>query len=146
MAHPGGPGDRGPGSKGRYVKVYDFMGGELGLSGVELLVFARVYGFAAAGKAFYESRAKTARFFGCSRRAVITAVKGLVSKGLILEAELPADARFRGEKAYIVNGPVLERYRNLASGKASPASSEETSPQPVKGVHPIQKEDNPNYR
>ena len=52
-----------------YVKVYGFMGSVLGLSGVELNVFARIFGFTVCGRSFYESRANTAAFFGSSRRA-----------------------------------------------------------------------------
>lgn len=46
----------------RFLKVYEFMISDLGLSGVQLLLFARIFGFSApeAEGCFYESRARTA--------------------------------------------------------------------------------------
>ena len=68
-----------------YLVVFPFMMRELGLQGTELLVFARVYGFCRCGHEFFESRQKTADFLGASKRSVISAVNGLVEKGLIEE-------------------------------------------------------------
>ena len=48
---------RGPDS---FLVVHPFMWRALNLKGVELLVFARAYGFCKNGGTFYESRAGTA--------------------------------------------------------------------------------------
>lgn len=58
---------------------------DLGLKGVELLVFARIYGFCRCRLDFFESRQGTANFLGMTRRSVIKAMIGLVEKGLIVE-------------------------------------------------------------
>lgn len=143
-----------------YVKVYRFMGSVLGLSGLELLVFARVFGFTACGRPFYESRSKTAAFFGKSRRAVISAVGSLVDKGLIVE-EPAADEGRSGTKVYVANMGLVARALGVSVGDltaAGPADGEGTSPEPpppgeeaspgggepaspgqVKNLHPIPK-------
>ena len=49
-----------------FVLVWDFMGRDLGLKNADLVVYARIFGFENSGKAFYESKSGTARFFGLS--------------------------------------------------------------------------------
>lgn len=144
-----------------YVKVYGFMGSALGLSGLELLVFARVFGFTVCGRPFYESRAKTAAFFGASRRAVISAVGSLAGKGLIVEDPAACEARAAGTKAYAANmglvaqalGVGVEGLISMGGGGGegfsprhphagegpSPLSSEDSAPSPVQSLHPIPK-------
>ena len=144
-----------------YVKVYGFMGSVLGLSGLELNVFARIFGFTACGRFFYESRAKTAAFFGSSRRAVITAVGKLEARGLIIEEPSDEDARTGNTKAYVVNlelvaqalgieaddlktagfnhGEETSPQRIDASEESSLPNSEEPSLDQVKNLHPIPK-------
>jgi len=68
-----------------FLIVRRFMWRELGLKGVQLLVFARVYGFCAGGGSFYESRRSTAAYLGISERSVIRAVGELADGGLIVE-------------------------------------------------------------
>lgn len=144
-----------------YVKVYGFMGSVLGLSGVELNVFARIFGFTVCGRSFYESRANTAAFFGSSRRAVITAVGRLESRGLIAE-DLSDDGEHGGNtKSYAANmelvasalGIGVEDLKSACVGRSedtspecfdfseesSPPSSDEASPGLVKNLHPIPK-------
>ena len=53
-----------------FVLVWDFMGRDLGLKNADLVVYARIFGFENSGKAFYESKSGTARFFGLSERAL----------------------------------------------------------------------------
>ncbi len=144
-----------------YVKVYGFMGSVLGLSGVELNVFARIFGFTVCGRSFYESRANTAAFFGSSRRAVITAVGRLESRGLIAE-DLSDDAERGGNtKSYAANmelvahalGIGVEDLKAACVGRGEDTSPEsfdsseessspggdEASPGRVKNLHPIPK-------
>lgn len=58
---------------------------DLGLSGVPLLVFARIYGFNSAGFQFYESKPHLAAFLNVTERSVYRAFSELVGKGLIRE-------------------------------------------------------------
>jgi hypothetical protein len=70
----------------RFIVVYQFMWKSLGLSGVTLSVFARIYGFCRDGTSeFYESRAKTAEFLGTTARTVTRSVNELVSRGLVVQ-------------------------------------------------------------
>lgn len=139
------------GAKGCYVKVYQFMCSALGLSGVELLVFARVFGFTLSGLPFYESRAKTAEFFGCTRRAVIAAVGNLTEKGLIIEAASDRSSRSGCNKEYVVDLDRVSKLTGIAIGEdASPlglsdgdrtslGADEVLSPSGVRDIHPILK-------
>lgn len=70
----------------RFIVVYQFMWKSLGLSGVTLSVFARIYGFCRDGTSgFYESRTKTAEFLGTTARTVTRPVNELVSRGLVVQ-------------------------------------------------------------
>ena len=149
-----------------YVKVYDFMAKELGLKGTELMLYARIFGFNQAGKTFYESRAGTAEFFGCTPRAVASAAANLVARGLIEEVEPIPEARGLHTRCYRPCACPLVRARiapnapeeisgtaqrtpeetspppNRAPEESSPptvADPEETSGLPLKQVHPIPK-------
>ena len=149
-----------------YVKVYDFMAKELGLKGTELMLYARIFGFNQAGKTFYESRAGTAEFFGCTPRAVASAAASLVAKGLIEEVEPIPEARSLHTRCYrscagpLARAGIAPNTPEDSSGSArrnpeetSPLPSrtpEETSPAtgetpekasgpPLKQVHPIPK-------
>ena len=142
-----------------YVKVYAFMGSALRL---ELLVFARIFGFTVNGLPFYESRAKTAEFFGSSRRAVIAAVGRLVERGLIKEVSQKHGVCVGKSKAYVAD---LTRVAEVAGAdvdasllpvdeirsedsspfdmhegeETSPSNSEAASLGGVKNLHPIPK-------
>ena len=76
------------------------MAEELGLKGVELMLYARIFGFSQAGKTFYESRAGTAEFFGCTPRAITAAAGRLVAKGLIEEVPPAPEAEKLGTRCY----------------------------------------------
>lgn len=52
------------------MAVYDFIGAELGLRRVKLLVYERIIGFARYGKPFFESKQGAAEFFGITRSAM----------------------------------------------------------------------------
>lgn len=142
-----------------YVKVYGFMGSILDLSGLELLVFARIFGFTACGLSFFESRAKTAVFFGSSRRAVITAVGKLEDRGLIIEEPPDDSTRTSKTKAYVANmelvtqilgadaleiaglnhGEESSPQRFDGSEESAPPGGDRPSREHVKNLHPIPK-------
>ncbi len=152
-----------------FVTVWDFMSQELGLKGTDLVVYARIFGFHQAGRAYYESKHSAAVFFGVSDRAVFEAVARLKAKGLIEETEPCAEAIEIGSKCYrpsyrpLAEAGVLPRGSeesadagasshegssatgwgtSAEAAEADAASSEEGSEAPLKDVHPIAKTDN----
>ena len=50
------------GIEGSFVVVHEFMAKGLGLKGNDLIVYARIFGFANAGKPYFESKAGSAGF------------------------------------------------------------------------------------
>ena len=83
------------------VKVYRFMTEGMGLSGTELLIYARVFGFSKQnGGEFWESKRGISEFLGISERQAHRSFRSLVEKGLLVEV---------GERA-LPNGRVTKRY------------------------------------
>ena len=67
-----------------YVKVYRFMTEGMGLSGTELLIYARVFGFSKLnGGEFWESKRGIAEFLGISERQAHRSFKSLVEKRIL---------------------------------------------------------------
>lgn len=84
-----------------YVKVYRFMTEGMGLSGTELLIYARVFGFSKQnGGEFWESKRGIAEFLGISERQAHRSFRSLVEKGLLMEV---------GERS-LPNGRITKRY------------------------------------
>lgn len=104
-----------------FVTVWDFMGQELGLKGVDLVVYARIFGFHQAGRDYYEGKHSAAAFFGVSDRAVFDAVTRLKAKGLIEETDPCAEAVRIGSKCY------RPAYGPLAEAGVLPTGSEGTA-------------------
>lgn len=119
--------DEGAGRKEGYLVVFPFMMRELGLQGVELLVFARIYGFCRCGLDFFESRQQTADFLGTTKRSVINAVNSLVEKGLIAETGKRGN-RSNATKRYVVASQQLEAIGvHFGSGPSEPKIAVEAS-------------------
>ena len=92
----------------RFLKVYEFMTHDLGLQGVQLLIYARIFGFSGTGDgAFYESRKSTAEYLGVTERAVTKCLKALVEKGLVLECGRHRLPSGRSTKQYVANVAAL---------------------------------------
>lgn len=142
--------------KGGFVVVHEFMWKDLGLAGVALLVYARVFGFCRHGSGdFYESKAKTAAFFGINERTVFRAMKELIERDLLVEVGTYELGNGRRTKAYRVRQAAIPAYLRQ-SGEApwenAPISGEATDePRSTSGVmsasdmakcHPIHKKDN----
>ena len=108
---------------------------ELGLKGTELMLYARIFGFHQVGKTFYESRAGTAEFFGCTPRAIASAASSLVAKRLIEEVEPIPEARSLRTRCYrpcacpLVRAGIAPNTPEESSGTAQ-RTPEETSPLP----------------
>ena len=140
--------------------AHRFMWRDHGLSGVTLLVFARIYGFCRDGREFFESRGATAEFLGTTPRTVTRAIDELLEAGLIHEAGTHETGGGRRTRCYLVNDntaaeKVLASHDEPSPDKTSPdnPSSDEASYQealnpdgssglPVTGCQPIRKSDN----
>lgn len=157
------------GIEGSFVVVHEFMAKGLGLKGNDLIVYARIFGFANAGKPYFESKAGSAGFCGISKRAAFSVVSRLKARGLIEEVEPCDEAKRIGSRCYIpAKGPLsvlgitfatdeepayaqdaADEKPALPPSAASegPSSSrasrdEEPSSGPLKKLHPIAKTDN----
>lgn len=142
--------------KDGFLVIHEFMWKDLGLSGVTLLVFARAYGFCEHGSGdFYESKARTAEFFGVSERTVFRAMRELVGRGLLVEVGAYELGNGRKTKAYrICREAVPSRmapHDRLAGGGhrqhdkpscAQRVGHDSLSPSPMTCCHPIHKRDN----
>lgn len=110
-----------------FVILHRFMMNELGLSGVPLLVYARIYGFASSGLDFFESKAHIAAFLNVTERSVYRAFGDLVSRGLIEERGYRRHPGGIETKRYsIVWSAVPARARGPCPDEMSPP--EKTSP------------------
>lgn len=88
-----------------YIVVQGWMCNELKLAGNELLVYALIYGFSQDGESWYNgSRRYISETINVSMPTVDKALKGLVSKGLIVKEE----------KSY--NGMPIIRYQASLQG------------------------------
>lgn len=133
-----------------FLIIHPFMWRQLGLKGIQLLVFARVYGFCKGGGTFFESRHNTASYLGISERSVIRAIGELEEMGLLRETGgnwLP--------DGYATRSYVLgDAFARPAHDKLSPpdkASSsllsgdDEMSFEEVTDWHLISKEENKGF-
>lgn len=84
MAAAGPRGRDGP-SPREFTAVRHFMMADLGLSGLPLLVYARIFGFCDAGCGYFESKGGLARFLNVQERSVRRAIRDLLDRGLIEE-------------------------------------------------------------
>lgn len=144
------------GKKGGFVVVHEFMWKDLGLTGVALLVYARVFGFCRHGSGdFYESKAKTAAFFGINERTVFRAMKELIERGLLIEVGTYELGNGRRTKAYRVRQATIPAclrqsgampWENGSISGNEPdgriSTSGEMSVVDMAKCHPIQKKDN----
>ena len=92
MASAGPKGRDGP-SPREFTAVRHFMMADLGLSGLPLLVYARIFGFCDAGCGYFESKGGLARFLNVQERSVHRAIHDLLDRGLIEECGVHAPAR-----------------------------------------------------
>ena len=115
----------------RFIIVYRFMWDKLGLDGVTLRVFARIYGFCKDGDSeFYESRASTAEFLGTTPRTVTRSINELVEKGLIVQTGMHRSPSGNATRCYRLAARALSA--DPPPDKASPhddvSAPDEASP------------------
>ena len=142
-----------------FLIIHPFMMHELGLSGVPLLLFARIYGFCATGaRDFYESKSTTARFLNVNVRSVFRAMNELVDRGYVVEVGSFQTSNITSSKVYRLGAPALKiarlTDRSLAYGISSghdetscmlDAERDISSGAPMTKVHLIRKEDNKDF-
>lgn len=93
-----------------FVVVYRFMWDYLGLSGIPLLLYARIFGFCRGPEGcFYESRPNTAAFLGVSERTVYRAMATLTTSDLVVEVGTHVVSRGVQTKVYRVNTKFVRR-------------------------------------
>lgn len=97
--------DNGRTSPEPYIAVYRFMSDDMGLSGLQLLIYARIFGFWAAGLDYYESKSNLSAFLGANQRSVFRAMADLCRQGLVEDI-----GEFRSP-----NGSSTRRYSIVAS-------------------------------
>ena len=86
------------------IMVYRFMWDSFELTGVTLLVYARVFCHCRdSGKCFCESRADTARYLGVTERAVTRAIGTLTKGGLLIESKAGNGPKGRCTRSYRVD-------------------------------------------
>lgn len=147
-----------------FVVAHRFMWRDHGLSGVTLLVYARIYGFCKDGGEFFESRGATAEFLGTTPRTVTRAIDELLDAGLIFEAGTRETGNGRRTRSYKIAGRSEDEDASSRLDEPSPdeMSPDEPSPDgtsppealnpdgssglPVTGCHPIKKVDNKWFR
>lgn len=113
MAAAGPRGRDGP-SPREFTAVRHFMMADLGLSGLPLLVYARIFGFCDAGCGYFESKGGLARFLNVQERSVHRAIRDLLDRGLIEECGVHALAR-----GYATKRAVPHRAREAAARSAT---------------------------
>ena len=162
-------------AKGDFVVIQRFMWQGLKLSGVALLVYARIYGFSQDGsRDFYESKGNTAKYFGVSERMIFRTIKELTGRGLVHEVGTYKLGSGRETKIYRIDrakaaeameasaachdksSDIKGIYPDESSygGRSSPESvseqipstPDESSETRMTGCHPIKKRDNKEFR
>ncbi len=102
-----------------FVVVYRFMWDYLGLTGIPLLLYARIFGFCRGPEGcFYESRPNTAAYLGVSERTVFRAMATLTKSGLVVEVGTHVVSKGVRTKTYQVNARVIRKAfdRGLTEG------------------------------
>ena len=114
MAAAGPRGRDGP-SPREFTAVRHFMMADLGLSGLPLLVYARIFGFCDAGCDYFESKGGLARFLNVQERSAHRAISDLLDRGLIEECGVHAPSG----TASCARGCRLERWQPLTVRQGS---------------------------
>ena len=123
-----------------FITLHGFMMKGMGLSGVPLLVFARIYGFNSAGLDFYESKPHLASFLNTTEMSVYRAFSDLLEKGLIQESGSHRHASGAETKCYsVVWSAIPPRARGPDPDKTTPP--DKTSPPEILSVERAQGDD-----
>lgn len=150
-----------PPNEDRYIVVREFMTRGLGLAGLPLLVYARIYGFCSGGGTCFESKKSMSELLRVDERSVYRAIKTLKALGLIEEVGTHSTPGGHETKAYAVSWDAISRARSQAANPDESPSSDDPSgdivpsktaakpdlvpPRGMTGCHPIPKRENKNY-
>ncbi|AHU90470.1 hypothetical protein V3M78_06100 [Trueperella pyogenes] len=98
----------------------------LGLSGVTLSIFVRIYGFCRNGTSeLYESRAKTAEFLGTTARTVTRSVNELVSRGFVVQTGTRTSPSEAVTRSYRLGDAVHDMPSNVTLLRSSDSWDDE---------------------
>ncbi|WP_129546467.1 hypothetical protein [Trueperella pyogenes] len=107
-------------------RVYQFMWKSLGLSGVTLSIFVRIYGFCGNGTSeLYESRAKTVEFLGTTARTVTRSVNELVSRGFVVQTGTRTSPSGAVTRSYRLGDAVHDMPSNVTLLRSSDSWDDE---------------------
>lgn len=157
--------DNGHASPEPYIAVYRFMSDDMGLSGLQLLIYARIFGFWTSGLDYYESKGSLSAFLGANQRSVFRAMADLCKRGLIedvgewrgpngsstrrysiVASALPVRIKRHGETPHPCQDgtPVAEGHDDTCA--ISGAGDGKESESPMAKSHLIRKEENKDFR
>ena len=157
--------DNGRASPEPYIAVYRFMADDMGLSGLQLLIYARIFGFWASGLDYYESKGSLAAFLGANQRSVFRAMADLCKRGLIEDVgewrspngsstrrysiavkALPARIRHHGEMPHPCHAgiPVAQGHDDSCADEDIGCGGKPASP--MAKSHLIRKEENKDFK
>lgn len=113
----------------RFIIVRDWMIGDLGLSGFDLLIYALIHGYSQANAGSYHgSFEETAGWVGCTRRTAISSLRHLSEAGLIESVNYTDENGWKrvtytaNERGSEKNSPVKKLHQS--SEKITPEGSE----------------------
>lgn len=93
-----------------YFKIYRFMAEGLGLTGIDLLLYARIFHFCKLeGGSYYESKPRAADFLGTTDRQIRRSMKRLIEAGLVHEVGEARVAYGRITKRYGIDKDAVKR-------------------------------------
>lgn len=125
------------------------MMADLGLSGLPLLVYARIFGFCDARCDYFESKSSLARFLNVQERSAHRAIRELLDRASSRSAACTPPARGHATERYRI---VRERFppgalANPDDSSGFPArKGDEMTGKPLTICHPISKRDNEDFR
>ena len=150
-----------PPNEDRYIVVREFMTRGLGLAGLPLLVYARIYGFCRSGGTCFESKKSMSDLLCVDERSIYRAIKTLKELGLITEVGTHSTPGGHETKEYAVSWDAISMARlesrnpdetpspdNLSGDIPSfktAAKPDRMPPHGMAGCHPISKRENKNY-
>ena len=103
-----------------FIIVREFMTRGLGLTGLPLLVYARIYGFCESGSPYFESKAHLGKILGVDTRSVVRAVRKLEEVGLVFEVGRQELSKGRETKVYRIDFEAARRRRgNRGAGQST---------------------------
>ena len=117
----------------KYITIHQWMISDLRLSGVELLVYAMIYGFTLEERTtFYASQSYIADRLNVTVRAVARALSMLESKGMIIRAMATPGSAVQ----YSINSPMVRGDKSAQGGmKKVHTPYEKSSEVGMKKVH-----------